>query len=894
MPTLNLLSTGSSSHAEQIEPLTTAMHAVDLLLLRWQSTPAPWHQLLQQTFGRSAPFQLTDISVEILDGQTMAGLHGAYAAIAPDGDERIYFNADWLASANAAAVEAVLLEELGHAIDRRLNGTNDTAGDEGAVFSALIRGVEIPLIETSQNDHHNLIINGQQIAIEAAAPVLDTNASPAFTTINANTGEPSGAVGTLVSALIDSGGNLNNFSDADGDSPAIAITGTKLEGGTLYYSTNNGTSWSDVGTVSEASARVLYADSNTRLAFVPAANFSGTISELITFKAWDRESSIANGAASITTTPTLVGSYNTSGWAFAYGVTLSADGSTAFVADYHEGLQIIDVSSTQYFSSNSDTAEITVIDDSRAPILSTAETNPTGTQIILTYNEELSSTTALQSDFEVSTSSAANAVTAVTVDGSSIILTLTTPITIGQQVTIDYNNPTTEDDVNSIQDIVGNDAASLSGLSVANNSTVPDTTAPTLSTAETNTSGTQVILTYDEELSSTAANQSDFEVTTNSATNDVADVTVDDNTVILTLTTPITTGEPATVDYNDPTTGDDEYAIQDIVGNDANSLRSFPLDTISSISCEQMAAFTTQAFAALSRDQIKKIPINAIKCISKPQLSSLPPKAVKGFTSKQIAALSRRVFSAMDEPQLRKLSKKAITGLQKKQINTLSGAELSAFKPRMLKAFPIDAISRLKSKSLDALNKRQVRAFTDDQLAGLNKKRFKTTTQFVGHLSGQQLKDLSPNAVQRFTSKQISVMRNSVFAALSKRQLSKLSKDAITGLQKGQLMTLNPEELSIFKPKNLSEIAPDAISGLRSESLNALSGQQARSFTDDQLADLSKKQIKKADGFMDDLSTQQKNILAIDNVRQARLISGQAITLDDNFALNPAVMDPLA
>ena len=35
----------------------------------------------------------------------------------------------------------------------------------------------------------------------------------------------------------------------------IAITDVNLGGGTLYYSLDNGTSWSDVGTVSETSAR---------------------------------------------------------------------------------------------------------------------------------------------------------------------------------------------------------------------------------------------------------------------------------------------------------------------------------------------------------------------------------------------------------------------------------------------------------------------------------------------------------------------------------------------------------------------------------------------------------------------------------------------------------------
>ena len=69
---------------------------------------------------------------------------------APDGDERIYLNANWLASANAAAVEAVLLEELGHAIDQRLNQGNDTTGDEGAIFSALIQKRAVDLQELNQ------------------------------------------------------------------------------------------------------------------------------------------------------------------------------------------------------------------------------------------------------------------------------------------------------------------------------------------------------------------------------------------------------------------------------------------------------------------------------------------------------------------------------------------------------------------------------------------------------------------------------------------------------------------------------------------------------------------------------------------------------------------------
>ena len=188
----------------------------------------------------------------------------------------------------------------------------------------------------------------------AAAPILDKNAIPKFTAIVENSVVPSGIAGTLVSALIDSGGSLNNFSDSDGDSPAIAITATNLAGGTLYFTTDGGSTWSDVGTVSDSSARVLHADNNTRLAFVPAVNFTGAISDLVTFKAWDR-----TGVESISSNPTLTGSIDIAG--SAEDVTLSADGNTAYIADGNDGLKIIDLGHQQHFSGNADTASIDIL-----------------------------------------------------------------------------------------------------------------------------------------------------------------------------------------------------------------------------------------------------------------------------------------------------------------------------------------------------------------------------------------------------------------------------------------------------------------------------------------------------------------------------------------------------
>ena len=176
-----------------------------------------------------------------------------------------------------------------------------------------------------------------------AAPLLDPSASPLLNSVVEDVGVPVGAVGTLVSALIDDGGALSNFSDANGDLPAIAITDVNLGGGTLHYSLDNGTSWSEAGAVSADSAIVLHADSDTRLAFTPAADFNGAISDVITFKAWDRGDGHNNGASGVDVRQGVIDSFSTGG--LAQAAAISPDGNTVYVAGDFGGLKIIDTGS---------------------------------------------------------------------------------------------------------------------------------------------------------------------------------------------------------------------------------------------------------------------------------------------------------------------------------------------------------------------------------------------------------------------------------------------------------------------------------------------------------------------------------------------------------------------
>jgi len=100
-------------------------------------------------------------------------LHGASAAYAAKTDT-IYVSAEFVSShaASPAAIERVLLEEIGHAIDSRINAT-DALGDEGAIFASLILGETLSAAQLqalqAENDRGAIVVDGQAASVEFAA-----------------------------------------------------------------------------------------------------------------------------------------------------------------------------------------------------------------------------------------------------------------------------------------------------------------------------------------------------------------------------------------------------------------------------------------------------------------------------------------------------------------------------------------------------------------------------------------------------------------------------------------------------------------------------------------------------------------------------------------------------
>ncbi|MCS6329467.1 MAG: DUF4347 domain-containing protein, partial [Nitrospira sp.] len=148
-----------------------------------------------------------------------------------------------------------------------------------------------------------------------AAPVLDATRSPTLNAVTEDAGAPSGSVGTLVSSLVDfaaPSGQVDNVTDADGGAQlGIAISGANTSNGTWWYSINNGSTWNALGAVSDGSVRLLAANASTRIYFQADANYNGTVSDAITFHAWDQTSGTNGGTADLTATSTVRDQFNT-------------------------------------------------------------------------------------------------------------------------------------------------------------------------------------------------------------------------------------------------------------------------------------------------------------------------------------------------------------------------------------------------------------------------------------------------------------------------------------------------------------------------------------------------------------------------------------------------------
>ncbi|MFL5327544.1 MAG: DUF4347 domain-containing protein [Gemmataceae bacterium] len=210
------------------------------------------------------------------------------------------------------------IRNLGSSDNRLLNlnpfGSGATGGPDNARMFATVTNNSNSTIEWYHDNISaaNFYLTGYFLTDNA--PVLDPSKSPVLTAIIEDAGVPTGAVGSLISSLVDFSvpvGQVDNVSDVDSDALlGVAITAADTTNGSWWYTTNKGSSWNALGSVADSSARLLAADANTRIYFQPSSNYNGSLPAAITFRAWDQflgtngtlaDSSVNGGATPFST-----------------------------------------------------------------------------------------------------------------------------------------------------------------------------------------------------------------------------------------------------------------------------------------------------------------------------------------------------------------------------------------------------------------------------------------------------------------------------------------------------------------------------------------------------------------------------------------------------------------
>jgi Ca2+-binding RTX toxin-like protein len=115
--------------------------------------------------------------IQILSNGELGSANGAYAADL----DKIFVSSDFLTTASTKAVSFMLMEEIGHRIDKLLNNNVDSPGDEGEIFSLLVNGnklsPEMLVRLQSQNDLGILTLEEKSISVEKQDINGDENAN---------------------------------------------------------------------------------------------------------------------------------------------------------------------------------------------------------------------------------------------------------------------------------------------------------------------------------------------------------------------------------------------------------------------------------------------------------------------------------------------------------------------------------------------------------------------------------------------------------------------------------------------------------------------------------------------------------------------------------------------
>jgi Ca2+-binding RTX toxin-like protein len=140
----------------------------------WQTAFGASFDIIKATELRQQ-WQSRDFSqlplIEVVSGEVLGMANGAYSS----STNKIYLSESFLNTGAPAAIVDVIVEEIGHFIDAQIN-SSDTPGDEGQLFSALVRGEVLTEEQIAairgENDAATITVDGQAVSVEMAVKYL--------------------------------------------------------------------------------------------------------------------------------------------------------------------------------------------------------------------------------------------------------------------------------------------------------------------------------------------------------------------------------------------------------------------------------------------------------------------------------------------------------------------------------------------------------------------------------------------------------------------------------------------------------------------------------------------------------------------------------------------------
>jgi Ca2+-binding RTX toxin-like protein len=200
--------------------------------------------------GIKTQFQLGDFSLipklRVLTSGELGLANGAYAG---DLDE-IFVSSDFLAKADVAGVAGLLLEEIGHKLDRLLNGNVDSAGDEGDIFRLLATGQDLSAQTLAglkaEDDHAAIVVDGQSVNVENQIFMGTDGNDTLIGTTESDTFSPLSGADRIDGVA---GTDYLYIRNPD-DIPATIVSYTNPTNGTITGGSNNGTTFKNIESLS--------------------------------------------------------------------------------------------------------------------------------------------------------------------------------------------------------------------------------------------------------------------------------------------------------------------------------------------------------------------------------------------------------------------------------------------------------------------------------------------------------------------------------------------------------------------------------------------------------------------------------------------------------------------